>query len=113
MRVEKVEGIPVLEAGEQYCADMDTVYYARCGYYWPEFYDAGCMIYSKIKECGYKKMLSCSTREEAEKKILAMDEDACPWCGKKHKWRAMTEIEIMEQERLVENVMNRDISKTR
>lgn len=114
MDVKKVQGALVLREGEQHCADTETAFYARCSYCWPEFHDAGCMIYNTIHECGYAKKLDVSTKEEAEALVKQMNEETkCPKCHQKIKWRAMTEIEILEQERVVENVMNRDISNTR
>ena len=114
MQVEKTEGPYVLKEGEQHCSDLETVYYARCSYYWPEFHDQGCMIYSTVVECGYAEKLDARTREEAQALVEEKNRtSACPKCGKEHKWKVMTEVEILEQQRLVENIMNKDISMTR
>lgn len=114
MKVEKTVGPYQLKEGEQHCSDLMPVYYARCSYYWPEFHDVGCMVYSTVKECGYREKMDCASREEAEALVEKMNETReCPMCHKAHKWKAMLETEILEQQRLVENIMNRDISTMR
>ena len=46
--------------------------------------------------------------------IKKMNEDRpCPKCQKIHKWKAMTEFEIGQQENMIANIMNKDISKQR
>lgn len=114
MKVEKTEGPYKLKEGERHCSELEKVYYARCSYYWPEFHDEGCMIYSTVKECGHTEKLDCTTREEADAIVKRMNDSCeCPACHKSHKWKAVMEVEILEQQRLVENIMNRDISTTR
>ena len=89
-------------------------FYARCSYFWPKFHDEGAIVYSTVVECGYKEPLTCRTREEADEIIKKMNEDRpCPKCQKIHKWKAMTEFEIGQQENMIANIMNKDISKQR
>lgn len=89
-------------------------FYARCSYFWPEFHDEGAIIYSTVVECGQKTKLDCQTREEAEELVKKMNESVpCPKCQKPHKWKVMTDFEIRQQENMVANIMNKDISKQR
>lgn len=94
--------------------DEKLTFYARCSYFWPEFHDEGAIVYSTVVECGYKEKLDCATREEADEEVRRMNEArSCPKCGKLHKWKTMTDFEIRQQENMVANIMNKDISKQR
>lgn len=89
-------------------------FYARCSYFWPEFHDKGAIVYSTVVECGYKEPLTCRSRKEADAIVNKMNKGhPCPKCQKFHKWKTMTEFEIGQQENMVANIMNRDISKQR
>lgn len=89
-------------------------FYARCSYFWPEFHDEGAIVYSTVVECGYKEELPCASREQADEKVREMNESyPCPVCGKLHKWKTMTDFEVRQQENMIANVMNKDISKQR
>lgn len=93
---------------EQHCSGILPVYYAKCTYAWPEFFDKGAFVYSEVRVCDYKQEVACETREEAEAAVQKMNEDGavCPKCGQAHKFKAYTQIEILEEERMVQNIMN-------
>ena len=93
--------------------DLVPAYIAKCNYAWPEFFDKGAFTYSEVRFCDYREELDCSTLEEAEKLVEAMNEEkACPRCGKRRKFVATTNYDLFNERRLI-NSLNAAASNAR
>lgn len=87
--------------------DMEPVYYVKCSYCWPEFVDRGCFVYSEVHFCDYAKKLDCTTLEEAEAIAAQMNEtEECPVCHHRHKFKATTNFDMMNEKDLADRLIN-------
>ncbi len=87
-------------------------YYAKCGYCWPEFFDKGCITYREVRFCSYREKLDCTSQEEAEKIVARMNQNGktCPVCGHVGKFRALTNFDMINEQRIIDGVINNAVN---
>lgn len=102
--------MPELENGAAGCPlDQELVptYIAKCGYFWPEFFDKGAFVYSEVRFCAFQRELEADNQQEAERIVAQMNEQmTCPLCGKRGKFRAVTNFDLMNEKRILDGIVN-------
>ena len=89
--------------------ELEPVYYAKCGYCWPEFIDMGAFVTSKVHFCPYQKELNCHTEEEAERIVAEMNQkEECLVCGSHGKFKSTTNFDMYNEKRILDQIVNSD-----
>ena len=79
-------------------------FYAKCSYFSLEFFDKGAFVYSQMHPCTGEILLDCDDEDTAQQLTMELNRTTpCPICGR-HKWKAMTQFDIMNEANLVGNI---------
>lgn len=91
--------------------ELVPTYLAKCSYFWPEFFDKGAFVYSEVRFCEFQRELEADTQEAAEEIVATMNQEmACPLCGKRGKFRAMTNFDLINEKRILDGIVNNSLN---